>query len=135
MVCLVGGCSGEIVERSFSTYADAEKDGAFVQGWLPDFLPLSATEITYEADLDTSMVRVAFNFNVKDVGWVSRYLKRAEITPRATSLGIRVAEPWWDPDLRRRADADVQKKFRFYVGGGLYFAIDWSRPRAFAWTR
>jgi hypothetical protein len=59
---LIAGCTDRY-EASFATYADAKSRGALERGgWLPDFLPESATEIREEHDIDSNELWVTFSF-------------------------------------------------------------------------
>lgn len=45
------GCS-DIVTSEYPTYQNAEEDGLFQRGWLPEIIPRSATEIVVNNNLD-----------------------------------------------------------------------------------
>ena len=48
----------------YATYDDAKLDGAFERGWLPEWLPQSASEIHEAHDLDSN--QRAFSFRLPD---------------------------------------------------------------------
>jgi hypothetical protein len=62
---LAAGCS-ETFEKHYADRREAEKDGAVVRGWLPDWLPSSATDIREIHNLDTN--KSAFSFSIQR-GW------------------------------------------------------------------
>jgi hypothetical protein len=64
-VLLAAGCS-ETFESHYSDRQEAQRDGVFERGWLPDWLPASATDIREIHNLDTN--EGAFSFSVQ-AGW------------------------------------------------------------------
>lgn len=51
---LLSGCTSTVMTTSYVDYAAAEADGAVERGWIPSFLPSSATRIEETHDLDTN---------------------------------------------------------------------------------
>jgi hypothetical protein len=49
---LFGCAPSDWVSDSYATLEEAEADGLFARGWLPDLLPASATNIRTEINLD-----------------------------------------------------------------------------------
>jgi hypothetical protein len=61
--------SSRYLERprsSFATYAEAEAAGMFKAGWLPSYLPKSATNIEERHDIDTNNVWASFSYAPED---------------------------------------------------------------------
>ena len=54
------GCSLERPEVSYKNFADAEQHGAIERGWIPNWIPGSATDIRELHDLDTNESMMAF---------------------------------------------------------------------------
>jgi hypothetical protein len=51
---------------SFQTYDELEASGLIQRGWLPDYLPRSATEIEESHDIDTNEGSAYFRYRVGD---------------------------------------------------------------------
>ena len=56
----------DITERSYRSKEDAIRDRAFERGWLPAFIPQSATEITLEHNSDVSLTYGTFQFRAEE---------------------------------------------------------------------
>jgi hypothetical protein len=54
----------------FATFAEMEAAGMMSAGWLPEFLPRSASEIREGHDIDTNMVWASFKYQPGDVAAV-----------------------------------------------------------------
>ena len=59
------GCTDDVLEKSYSTTADAVADGAVTRGWIPKWVP-SAIEINEIHNLDTN--ESALSFTVENSG-------------------------------------------------------------------
>lgn len=59
LLLLFVGC-GEQIDETYPTYADAERAGAVERGWIPAFVPLSASDIVDSHDLDTNRQKLQF---------------------------------------------------------------------------
>jgi hypothetical protein len=62
---VLAGC-GETFENRYSDRDEAKKAGAFERGWLPEWLPSSATNVREIHNLDTN--GIAFSFSAH-AGW------------------------------------------------------------------
>lgn len=62
---LLGAC-GDVVSKNYATKAEATADNLFNKGWLPDFVPNSATSIQVENDLDLNISSGSFRFLPSD---------------------------------------------------------------------
>ena len=69
-VFLVGGLwwlvNLDIVTSEYATYADAVDDNLFGRGWLPHFIPGSATDIVTENNLDLDISMGEFRYDPAD---------------------------------------------------------------------
>jgi len=61
LLFLVAGC-GETSTARYATREEAAKDGAILRGWLPEWLPASASEIYETHDLDTNKSSAFFRY-------------------------------------------------------------------------
>jgi voltage-gated potassium channel Kch len=55
-----------IVERSYRTKEKASEDGAFERGWLPDYIPHSAANISLRRNRDVCFTDGSFDFAPSD---------------------------------------------------------------------
>ena len=93
---VLGGCVDDIVDASYATLTDAEKEGAIARGWIPAWLPRSASRIDESHNLDTnvSILRVTFDSGEPWDVPSSCSLIRAE---DAEAPAIR--KGWWPRDV------------------------------------
>jgi hypothetical protein len=54
------------ITTTYGTRAEAEADRLFDRGWLPSFIPRSATNILVSNDLDTNISEGSFTFDPAD---------------------------------------------------------------------
>lgn len=66
----------ETVEGIYATYAEAERAGAVERGWIPAFVPRSATEIEEVHDLDTNWQRLRYRAPVEDLQAMVESMRR-----------------------------------------------------------
>lgn len=59
--------SGERPKSYFSNYKEAKASGIMDRGWIPTFIPKSATNINEQHDLDTNWVKMTFNYAPDDI--------------------------------------------------------------------
>jgi hypothetical protein len=84
----------EQFQSHYPTYADAHKDGAVSQGWIPAWVPKSALNIYEWHDLDTSATLLVFTYGSEDP---------AEFLPECTeqqSPRNPGAAKWWPTDAQ-----------------------------------
>ena len=66
VVVLVVGCY-EKERAEYATYAEAERQGAVRRGWIPAYVPRSATDIAEAHDLDANTQRLRFRLPPSDL--------------------------------------------------------------------
>ena len=59
LLLLLAGCDEQIYE-TYPTYAEAQRAGAVERGWIPTFVPSSASNIEDSHDLDTNRQTLQF---------------------------------------------------------------------------
>lgn len=148
LLCVTTGCtlSNLDMHAIYASYAEAEADGAIRRGWIPDFVPASATDNQESHNLDVNSQWVAFSFDLGDLPSMTAMLSQAlreNVYPpdeRATRK-----RPWWPKDLSPGAVVP-DEKYDFYTYDytvnysdrqekrGGYVAIEKHRPRAWYWT-
>jgi hypothetical protein len=78
----------ETQRANYDDYAAAQAAGAVERGWIPDFVPLSATTIAEAHDLDLNTQRLRFQLPEADL---QQLVSRLEPIPLAQV---------WPPDVR-----------------------------------
>jgi len=68
----LAGCS-DVVSTRFATLADAKAQDAFLRGWLPPILPISATSIVERNNLDLNTGTGSFDYDLSER---AAYIKR-----------------------------------------------------------
>lgn len=76
LLLLMAGCS-EQIDKTYSTYADAQRSGAIERGWVPAFVPSSARDITDSHNLDTNRQTLQFTVPPSEIGKMVRKLPPA----------------------------------------------------------
>ena len=96
-LCL--GC-GEIRSVTYATYGDAIAAGAQRRGWLPSFVPATATDIREVHDIDTNTQWLRFRVPVGDtsVGTGAERISISVAAGRAPKLPRAMGD--WLPELR-----------------------------------
>jgi hypothetical protein len=139
---LVGCELLEEKESHYATYEQAEREGAVKRGWIPAYVPRSATNIRERHDLDTNDQALRFNAPREDIKRIV-----AEMAPlnwrAARASGARYVE-WiddWPPELTQSGALDEEKEVALdtFVSqsisrGANCAAIDWKTLVVFAWT-
>lgn len=62
----------------FATYAEAKASGIMEKGWLPEYLPRSATEINETHNIDTNEVKASFKYQLGDTEEIRKNCKKLE---------------------------------------------------------
>jgi len=130
----------ELPVEHYATFAEAEADGAIEQGWLPAYLPRSASGIREVHDLDTNARWVAFRAAPVDL---TRMVEDFEPLSYAEARRTAVRRPWrvggdWPPELSEPTLATPRQTELL----GLYrhgteaycLAIEWQTGRAWGWS-
>lgn len=84
LLALIAGCD-ESVRSEYATKAEAEADGLFERGWLPEIIPPTSRRITLENDLDLNHSNGEFQFEASDHDEFIRHLTR---TPASDKNGF-----------------------------------------------
>lgn len=67
MVLSLAGC-GDQMEDTYSSYSDAQRAGAIERGWVPAFVPSSASDIADSHNLDTNRQTLKFTIPPSEIG-------------------------------------------------------------------
>lgn len=113
---LISGCLGligEIYSNTYDNYEEAVTSGSIERGWIPDFLPVSATNIFEKHDLDTNNIIVKFDF---DINKPINLPENCQTVDRFSNPKFLKAK-WCSDDLVKSANT------HFKCGQDIYVAI------------
>ena len=88
---------GDITEERYDTYAEARDAGMIERGWMPDFVPTSATDIHDVHDLDTNAQTLIFSVPTSEVPATTARFRPAPTEDRAIARRM-IADIGWEPD-------------------------------------
>lgn len=74
----------ESPRSTFATFEEMKASGLIARGWLPEFLPRSATEIQETHDIDTNRVQASFKYDITDVESVEEACERVSHDERGS---------------------------------------------------
>jgi len=77
MACLLLTSCGDIVSNRYATYSEAQREGGFDRGWLPDIIPPSSKDIITNNDLDLNTSEGEFVYDNVDLSRFLSHLKRS----------------------------------------------------------
>ncbi len=121
---LIAACS--LIDTQSASYADyraVEANGAIGRGWIPAFLPESATDVREKHNLDTNTKLVRFDFDAGDLETLTQACPPTQhIVPPTLNAN------WWPDDLQDSVGA-----FFHCEGGRAYLAVDATNMRAYFW--
>ncbi len=140
----------ESTPKFYQDFQIAENAGATKLGWLPPFLPSSATNIREKHNFDYNRVIVSFQFSPSD--FQTLVAQANEISPQAVEKirpsWLAVREPWFSDEIIEGLGSDLSKLgFMFYEYGAAenerirnnklvkwYVAANPSLGIAYAWN-
>jgi hypothetical protein len=129
MALLAAGCgSADVTDQNFASLADATQKGALGEGgWLPKFLPPSASEIKLRSNIDTNEVWVAFAWDGAERGALANQCR--PVAANSDALPRR-APSWWPDNLAAPGPNDTE--FLRCADGG-FVALRPTEKRGYYW--
>lgn len=129
-------------EHWYSARADAEKNGEFDRGWLPEFLPPSSRAIHVAEDNSPSRVWCAFQFDPSDGDKLLGSLKPVDTSALPISRVPSPRAQWWPQPLDGNLEAQriqgaglslysATKPVTQVTNETLLFAIDRANGRGY----
>lgn len=106
--------------------------GAVERGWLPFFLPTSATAIYESHNVDTNDVWVHFQVKVNDVKAYVEHCRRIDRDTAVARVG-KNSPAWWPSFLEKKISEAGGAGYTFYIcADGGYSGVD-GKGRVFYW--
>jgi hypothetical protein len=134
------GCD-ERMSATYPNWAAVTNDNAVARGWLPEYLPLSSTNIVECHDLDTNLGAFALNAPPDDLRVLMARLTKVpqtrheKIAPPFTPKGS-----WWPTNLQKGDLRPMEEEGFFVVadanrdrGRAWFFAIKPQEGRLYGW--
>jgi hypothetical protein len=133
------GCADEVVHRQYPTYAGAVAAGELARGWLPEWIPSSASDLHLQSDLDSNEWWLRFQLP----GAARDSLKsRLEAVDAAS---VRVSKPsraaWWfdgliqnEPANDAALNAQIFRRCCDGLQRNIVLAFDRNTPAVYVWT-
>ena len=112
----------EDMHVTYTNYEAMVADGAVMRGWVPEFVPKSATDFEESHNLDTNRSWLRFTVPAGDIeamtqGLVPVSVEMVQFPKQPPAL----AEPWWPDDLTDppsgRAEYNFYQHHEVYYGG------------------
>ena len=137
MVCI--SC-GETQSATYATYNDAIAAGVQRRGWLPPFVPTTATDIREVHDLDTNQQWLRFRVPVGDTSvgigatriGIDEAASRGDKPPRV--MGDWLPELRKPPIITRRSGIQAYRHLHLPHLGARCVAVVPADGLAYAWT-
>ena len=132
-------CVFETRIAEYETFAEAQAAGATEGGWLPTFLPASATDIRDVHNIDTNAQWLSFKAPSGDLRQMLQGFKalsyaeaRRTVLPRPWRVGGK-----WPPELSEPLLAtprDTKMLAYYRASEDLCLAVEWQTGRVWAWS-
>ena len=141
LVLTTAACTAEQPRATYATYADAERDGAVRRGWIPPYVPRSATDIAEVHDLDVNSQRLRFRAPVEDLrvlGAGMRGVALSDLQGRETHAPA-LSGPW-PTELAENArgpgrdSTELTLHYAAVGPGAQCVAVEWKTATAYAWS-
>lgn len=138
---LVAGACNEQQRATYPTFADAERAKAAERGWIPQYVPRSATEIAEVHDLDVNTQRLRFRAPLADLRSMVAALRPVQTSEvREHDDQVPELKGPWPNELRtlgQKAVRDRPELGLFFAAdeeGARCVAVEWKARVAYAWS-
>jgi hypothetical protein len=113
MALLIAGCDGETVQSSYDTYALFDGSKSQSGGWVPPWLPKSATNIVEKHNLDTNARMWSASVPVG----VEVSLPASCVPAKRSELSAVPYEAIWWPESVQAAASNIDQRFFYFRCG------------------
>ena len=136
VLTVLGACAGSPFSVKVGVYnsvAEARAAGAMTNGWVPEGVPQTASDLR-EGHMPDGRHWGVFAFLPADEA-VVRALVQTEIDAGTLSCDPPGRLEFWPRVLHTPVDVATVRStgFRLYNGGGRIYAINWGQGRAYYW--
>jgi hypothetical protein len=141
VVMIIGSfysCS-DVVTEKYKSYEEASRGGAVKRGWLPAFVPKSATDITLAHDLDTNYQWLRFRIPTNEIEAMDKNMRSISFS-EARKTGVNKSTPIkdWPPELQAPLLITPRGSLHFFSTkveiGLICLCVDVTTGETFGWT-
>jgi hypothetical protein len=132
-------CSDEVVYRHYPTHAGAIAAGEQQRGWLPEWVPSTASDLHLQSDLDSNEWWLRFHLPVSVRDSMKGQLEAADAATIHISRPWRAS--WWFDGLIQREpandaalNAQLFRKCCDRLQRNIVLAFDRNTPAVYVWT-
>ena len=101
------------MDAFYADYQEVVDDGAITRGWIPGYMPRSATNIQESHNLDINISWLRFTVPAEDIDDMTQALLLiTQDQVKFSRPHRRVVRSWWPKDLQQQTD--MAKPYRFY---------------------
>ena len=124
----------EIVESHYENRDDALRDNAISRGWIPDNIPISASQIHEIHDLDTNELAGSFVFLPKHRSNFEKSMRR-DIRKQDTRVVLDGRAEWgYGLEGKQNKSTLSRKGFVIYKYKEYGMAVQWDNGHAYYWN-
>jgi hypothetical protein len=123
------GCA-ETIDSTYATFAEAQRIGAVTAGWVPAWLPPSATSIREVHNIDTNAFMLTFA--VAKGTQLSLPAGCGQVAPSSPARPP-FKRDWWPSDVP--ANNLATHRHSFFACGGHFVAYSSAMGEGFVWSR
>lgn len=120
-------------DASYATYEEAKADGAMRRGWIPAFVPASATDLKESHNLDTNESWLTFRFAEADREGLAEALTPADAGEVQFPRGKPTRQRDWWPLTLSAPSSSARDTYDLYRCESGFAAIEKSAPVAWVW--
>lgn len=128
-VSLAVGACAETRDATYATFADAQSTGAVARGWVPAWLPASATNIREVHNIDTNHFMLGFSVPKGTEAPLPGGC--AQVGPR-TPAKPPFQRDWWPADVP--ASALATHRHSLFKCDSYFFAYSGAQGEGFVWS-
>lgn len=118
------GCLDTTLDASYPTMGAAVADGAVTRGWIPEWVPINATDLDEVHDLDSN--EHALSFSVPADTKLALPVECEPVQARDT-LPTRFDRRWWPSEV------DLERSYTFHSCPTGFVGLHKSGRRALHW--
>ncbi len=142
-ILILFGCS-ETQDTFYKNINEAKKDNAIERGWIPNIIPVSASEIYERHNLDTNRVWLRFKFDKKDINELITQIKEMKPVEIENIEFPMIGVKWWPKSLNKNSftqpglkiykfDRKIEYSDKRVKTVPSFFVIDWNSNIAYYW--
>jgi hypothetical protein len=137
---VLAACSDEVVYRHYATHAAALAAGEGQRGWLPEWVPSTASDVHLESDVDSNEWWLRFRLPARARDSLKSQFEAID------AANVRVSRPWhaewWfeglvqkEPSNDAALNAELFQRCCDQLRRNIVLAFDRNTPTVYVWTQ